>query len=366
MLEKVKLPPLLKGVLFAVLAVLVLLVLAVVYLSAKEYRPADREEVTVTEGGTPRTLAEGEELSILTFNIGYGALDAQHDFFMDGGKTVTTESADTIQRNMEGIAKGIAEAGADVVFLQEVDISSKRSYYIDETAYLQAALGTTSTFAPNFNAAYVPYPVPDTIGKVLSGLQTLSPFAASESYRQALPTSFKWPVRVCQLKRCLLVQRIPLANSDKELVLINLHLEAYDDGEGKILQTAVLTGLLQAEYEKGNYCIAGGDFNQLFPGVNPTLYPLHLTDAFMPGTLEESILPAGWQFLTDETTPTSRLLNEPYNPASENTQYYVIDGFICSPNVQVLSVETQDFGFAYSDHNPVLLQVRLGGEEPAV
>ena len=40
-------------------------------------------------------------------------------------------------------------------------------------------------------------------------------------------------------------------------------------------------------------------------------------------------------------------------------QYYVIDGFLCSPNVTVLSLETLDAGFRYSDHNPVLLQFEL-------
>jgi hypothetical protein len=42
-----------------------------------------------------------------------------------------------------------------------------------------------------------------------------------------------------------------------------------------------------------------------------------------------------------------------------NTQYYVIDGFILSPNVELKNVETMDLGFANSDHNPVLINVSL-------
>jgi len=45
-------------------------------------------------------------------------------------------------------------------------------------------------------------------------------------------------------------------------VLVNLHLEAYDSGEGKIAQTKLLVEFLEQEYAKGNYVIAGGDFNQ--------------------------------------------------------------------------------------------------------
>ena len=54
--------------------------------------------------------------------------------------------------------------------------------------------------------------------------------------------------------------------SDREPVLVNLHLEAYDDGEGKIAQTNQLRDYIEDEYAKGNYVIAGGDFNQVFPG----------------------------------------------------------------------------------------------------
>jgi hypothetical protein len=49
----------------------------------------------------------------------------------------------------------------------------------------------------------------------------------------------------------------------------------------------------------------------------------------------------------------------PYDPGNPDTQYYVIDGFIVSPNVQVDSVETVDAGFEFSDHNPVMLHVTL-------
>ena len=59
--------------------------------------------------------------------------------------------------------------------------------------------------------------------------------------------------------------------------------------------------------------------------------------------------------------PTCRLLNQPYDPSDvENTQYYVIDGYLISPNLNVERVETLDEGFAFSDHNPVLLTLTMG------
>lgn len=361
MSKKNKRSPFLRGLIivggFISICILGLLLL-LGYLSVREYKPQAQEEVEITGTGTS-TLSVGDSLSVLSFNIGYGALDKDHDFFMDGGETVTVESADIIQENMAGIISTINEANADVVFLQEVDVEAKRSYGINEAEMLRDSFLGTSAFATNFLCDFIPYPLPEMIGKVNSGILTLSRFGAESATRIALPTSFKWPVRLCQLKRALLVQRIPLEGSDKELVIINVHLEAYDDGSGKAKQTEILTQLLMEEYEKGNYCIAGGDFNQNFPTVDPNLYPVYDDTYFEAGTLEADILPEGWTFATDATTPTSRLLSGPYDQTNPETQYYVIDGYILSPNIVVEEVETLDKGFTYSDHNPVKLKVTL-------
>ena len=70
-------------------------------------------------------------------------------------------------------------------------------------------------------------------------------------------------------------------------------------------------------------------------------------------------LPEGFRLVYDSKTPTCRLLNQPYDPEDEATQYYIIDGFIVSDNLEVQSVETKDLAFRYSDHNPVRLVVKL-------
>ena len=75
--------------------------------------------------------------------------------------------------------------------------------------------------------------------------------------------------------------------------------------------------------------------------------------------MESDILPEGWQFAYDLTVPSCRLLNQPYDPESPDTQSYVIDGFILSPNVEVKKVETLDAQFTYTDHNPVILEAAL-------
>lgn len=89
-------------------------------------------------------------------------------------------------------------------------------------------------------------------------------------------------------------------------------------------------------------------------------YPVVDASYWQPDELARGILPEGWTFAFADGRPTCRLLNEPYDADDPLTQYYVIDGFLCSPNVTVDSVEVIDGGFRYADHNPVLLRFTLG------
>lgn len=342
-------------------AVLILMLCGILFLSVTEYKPKAFESLTV-ENNQNRLVETGKPLSILSMNIGYGALDQSQDFFMDGGNDVRPASAESITNNMKGIRDFFETIDADIFLLQEVDLRSHRSYRINEQAYLLETLRGGSAFAYNFNVPFVPIPPSSPIGKVESGLLTLSRFQVNAAERAALPVPFTWPVRIANLKRCLLIERLPIKDSGKELVLINLHLEAYDDGEGKAAQTKVLMDILNAEYEKGNYCVAGGDFNQTFPGATEQ-FPVISRDFFEPGMLSEEMLNPGWRFAFDGGTPSCRLLNQPYEKNTANTQYYVIDGFIISPNVELSAVETINMDFEFSDHNPVLMQVVLKDTE---
>lgn len=348
----------LKFMLYIIIAVIILLILGVIYLTVTEYKPEQIEEAKlIKKYDNNKKIDLNKSLSVLTYNLGYCNDSADSDFFMDGGKRTRIESKDKVIRNMKGIENNIKEANADIVMLQEVDEKSKRGYGVNQVKYLSDNLKGSSYFAKNFSCKYIPYPIPDTIGEVQGGIVTINPFEVKDAKRYALPVAFTYPIRVCQLKRCLLVQRIGIENSDKELVLVNLHMEAYDDGEGKKAQTKVLTDFLKEEYKKGNYCIAGGDFNQNFPGADYSKYPIKNDKYFSPGTLDLTAFSKDWTFAVDDSTPTSRLLNEEYNEKSPNTQLYVIDGFILSPNIKLKKTQTIDTKFNYADHNPVKIEI---------
>ena len=349
----------LKAVGILILVILVAVAALLGWLTATEYRPEAVEQVSVSLAGDVDTLKSGRELTVLSWNIGYGGLGREADFFMDGGTQSKPESKETALRYLEGIRAAIAEVNADLVMLQEVDINSSRTYSIDERPLLDQGM-SCEAYAYNYSCPFVPVPVPP-IGKVHSGLYTMTnDLRIDEAERIALPCPFSWPLRIANLKRCLLVSYLPIEGSDKQLVLVNLHLEAYDSGEGKIAQTNQLREFILGEYEKGNYVIAGGDFNQVFPG-SLDVYPNTHPELWSVGELETGMLPGeGWQFAYDTASPTCRLLNQPYDPTDTvNTQYYVIDGFILSPNVELSAVQTLPLDFENSDHNPVQLTVKL-------
>ncbi len=350
------------------LAVLLLAAAGLIgWLTVREYKPAAVEDVEVNRTGAPKQvfLAPGDSLTVLSQNTGYAGLGADSDFFMDGGTDVAPTGEQEVT-NRNGLIQQMTGQDADVYFIQEVDTNSSRTESIDQAdwygnAFDHSGSGTFSwSYALNYSCDFVPFPWPP-IGKVHSGLQTLSRLNVDKAERIALPCPFSWPVSAANLKRCLLVSYVPLEGTDKELVLVNLHLEAYDDGEGKAAQTKVLMDFLTSEYEKGNYVIAGGDFNQTFPGALDA-FPIQDPELWTPGVLENDILPQGWQFACDLSVPSCRLLNHPYDSDPAGNQFYVIDGFILSPNVRLDRVETLDQQFQYTDHNPVIAELTLEAE----
>ena len=371
----------------------VILAAAIIFvgvLTITEYKPDDSESLEVTSGSTfgknttgsaKLSPSVGDSISIVTWNLGYGSLGANADFFMDGGDSVYTSTAKQVNDNMEAITSELNSLAADIFLLQEVDERSSRSHKINEADILREKLPSyTSSYAYNYKTLMVPYPLPP-IGRVTSGIMTLSSFEVSDAERIQLPCPFSYPIRLCNLKRCLIVSRIPIAGSEHELVIVNLHLEAYDmrtdphlkstswrrkmleaydSGEGKAAQTRMLADILQNEAAAGNYVIAGGDFNQTFSNVDLSAYPQQSADLWAPGSIDVSEFGDSFTCSTDSSAPTCRSLDKPYEGSDhESFQYYVIDGFIVSSNLQINSTETIDLDFKNSDHNPIRLDVAL-------
>ena len=318
-------------------------------MTVSDYQPEESETVFQSE----------HEFSIhdsifcaVTWNVGYAGLDSSMDFFYDGGKQVRP-TRNQAASNVQCILQTLEEyAGNDFILLQEVDKRSKRSYRTDLYSAIDNRLPRFhSSFGTNYRVPFVPVPVKAPMGKVHSGLQTLSRYIPAEVTRHSFPGNYAWPVRLFMLDRCFLVNRYPLAGGS-ELVVINTHNSAYDDGSLREQQMRFLKQFLLKEYREGNYVLAGGDWNQTPGGFEPgfTGQPfdtanLTYLDAGYPGE--------GWTWAYDPLVPTNRRVRTIYNRGE--TPVTVIDFFLLSPNLEVLSVEGADLNFACSDHQPVIL-----------
>ncbi|GAB1482399.1 endonuclease subunit UvrC [Treponema sp.] len=336
-----------------------------------EYRPRALQAIAV-DNNQANLVRIDTVYQVMTFNIGYAGLGKAEDFVMDGGRKGRPDSKSVVEGYFEGIKAILRSHESDFYFLQEVDQKSRRSYGINQVEGIRGTLGASyaSQFAYNFKAIFVPFPLSftDYLGPVKSGIQTLAKHKVERSERHQFPGAFSWPLRIANLKRAMLVSYMDIEGSKKKLVLVNLHLSAYDsDGSMRSQEMAALSSFLEAQRALGNYVIVGGDFNQTFPEA-AGLFPVQ-SDLYEAYTIEKDFLPSGYRFAVDLSHPTCRLLNQPYVANTEGTQYYVVDGFIISDTIELLAIDSQttsqpmtiDQAFLYSDHNPVVMRFRLKG-----
>jgi endonuclease/exonuclease/phosphatase family metal-dependent hydrolase len=306
----------LRYLLWTLLSLLILLLAFLLYSTIDNYNPDPVETVDVTDDAAVLT---DSVFSIVTWNLGYAGLDSTMDFFYDGGEKVRQEREE-VTRNIQKILVQLEKyRDHDFLLLQEVDKRSKRSY------------------------------------KVISGLQTLSAYSPSEVTRHSFPGNYSWPMSVFMLDRCFLVNRYPLPG-DKELVIINTHNSAYDDGTLRQQQMDFMKAFLLKEYTAGNYVVAGGDWNQSPAGFVPE-FPYDHFDTENLTYIEDEYPEAGWTWAYDLETPTNRRVLRPYTRGESPTT--VIDFFLLSPNVELIGITGEDLQFAWSDHQPVIMNFKL-------
>ena len=262
-----------------------------------------------------------------------------------------------VKKYIDGIYETIDKyKDYDFLLLQEVDINSKRSHNINIVEGILSILPQhNNAFATNYDVRYLPFPWTEPLGKIRSGLLSCSKMLPEESIRVAFPGITDFPRKLFYLERCMIFSRYKL-KSGKDLIVINTHLEAYDDGGVKKEQMKVMKKWVTEEYDKGNYVIIGGDWNIAPPGfdvhkwekepVNDTLYKMNNDANYIPG----------WKYAFDENTPTNRKNDKPLNSKTFTT---VIDYFLLSPNIDLIETKGVDAGFQNSDHNPVSMSIKL-------
>lgn len=287
-----------------------------------------------------------KELNLLTWNLGYAGLGAEAEFVADGGTHLRI--ADRILPRLwrEEIARSLAARSEHALLLQEVARPSWANHQTDLRAALRARLAGHS----HGYAHEVRLPLPFGYGNEMGCMTFASPKLGGRFEMKRLPGHGRSYFR--QYPALML----RFDQTGAPFTLINAHLSAFDDGARlRARQLAALLELATAEHAVGRHVVIGGDFNyELAPPPRP-----HTTDLKHMAWLHpfpQRVLPEGWRIACDPSVPTFRSADKPY-VRGEN-YVGVIDGFIVSPNVEVVRVEGVDLDFRASDHNPVSTTVR--------
>lgn len=348
----------------------------IAYVALQYYRIEDNLALEITSNAEQTVSLDGE-YTVTSYNLGFGAYSQEYSFFMDTGvMNDGTEvagiyakglSKQDVQKNVDGQVGVAAEIAADFCFFQEVDLQADRSYKIDMVSALRGGLTGASTYAMNFHTAYLLYPFNDPIGKSVSGIMTFSKYKIDGAVRRSFPLTDNFIDKLFDLDRCFSVHYLPVEGSESKLVLINLHMSAYDEG-GLIRarQLEMLNAVLKEEYEKGNYVIAGGDFNHCLIADNFTSDEEALSyfkseqrvpDWVVNSILRNSDLAEHFSIAASINAATCRGADIPYESGVNYST--VIDGFITSDNVEVVEEYTVDTQYEFSDHNPVVMKFKF-------
>ncbi len=343
----------------SVLAVIILIVGSyLLYVVLSYHRVEDNLKLDVM-GNAEAVAPAGESLTLVTYNIGFGAYSDDYSFFMDGGEHSRAFSKDAVLQNIGGALEAIQKINPDFVLLQEVDVEGTRSYGVDQTKiFADGFKNYDYIFAENYDSPYFLYPFSEPIGANRSGLMTFSRYNIDSALRRSLPIEESL-YKYLDLDRAYSVSRIKLENG-RELILYNVHLSAYtSDGSISTEQLKMLLADMKAEYEKGNYCLAAGDFNKDMLGDSGEYFIRAEGENYTwAKPFENELLPEGFKSYTGSNVPTCRNADAPFR--GDGTDFVLsVDGMLVSDNIEVVLCETVDVGFKYSDHNPVKTELVL-------
>ncbi len=287
----------------------------------------------------------GRELTIMTWNIGYAGLGAESDFRADGGKSLRPPSRQAVEKNRAGVIDTLRQSSPDVILMQETARPSGLTRGVDVLGAIATALaGRDNAFSVDIGPRFVPPPF-----NIRNGLFTSVGWGGAR--REVLPLPLE-PRLFGAVTRHYHAQviRLPIAGDDREWVIADVHLSAFDQGaKTRLSQLRAALGFAEREYASGNYVVLGGDWNLEFgrPKRLSTTEERFLSwvHPFPYAELKE-----GWTAAFDAGVPSVRTNERPYRRGENFTT--IIDGFIVSPNVVLESVAAADLDFQWTDHHP--------------
>ena len=269
--------------------------------------------------------------SIVTYNIGYLS-------GMTNNRPIA-KPKELFDNNLEKVTKEFELLNTDIIAFQEIDYASARSYKTNQQNEIAKLGYNYIAEAVNWDEKYVPfpeYPISMHFGEMYSGQSIISKYPIKDHQRIVLKRVQDNPFYrdLLYLERLAQIATITIEN--KDVVVINIHLEAFDKPT-RVKQMNFVIDLFK-EYSQEYPTILLGDFNSK-AGDNDAI----IKKVFALPAIGNAAFGSKYEYTFDSANPTKRI---DYIFYTENSIEY-IDG----------KVLTQ-FGQA-SDHLPVEMQFRL-------
>ena len=228
----------------------------------------ETEDAVLYQANLIRDYPPKQSVSVMTWNIRFGI--ARLDFFGDacGDKAIFSKSE--VIKGLEGIAKKINDSGVDIVLMQEVDIQSKRTSYIDQAQWL---LNNTrmnyGAYASKIKTQIVPA---EGYGRFDAGNLILSKWKLEDATRHKLPLRGDQDglTQLFYLRRNVVTAKVKMPGSP--FFAVNAHLTAFATDDTKQKHISGFKKILDGIVTSGFNFVAGGDLNAIPPNATKTNY----------------------------------------------------------------------------------------------
>ena len=250
---------------YTLLGLLIVIALAGAMVYSLTWRPDAREVLPVSCSTQAPTLAPGQALKVMTWNVQYLA-GKRYVFWNDlAAGTDDAPTADDMAFSLDEVARVIRDEQPDIVLLQELDDGAKASDYQNQLKLLQervADLYPCSAHAFDWKADFIPDP--HIFGSVGRQLATLSRYEIEHAERLQLPVSeVNLISRQFKPKNALLLTYLPLSDGG-QMAVLNTHLDrATQPDETLQAQVSAVAKVLDKFESRGTPWLIGGDFNLL-------------------------------------------------------------------------------------------------------
>ena len=211
-----------------------------------------------------------DTLLVMTWNIKFGGGDI--DFWFDcwGDRVLMTE--DEVLDNLERVVAKINQVDPDILLLQEVDVDSKRSVYLDQLQYILDHTDLNyGVFASMWQSQYVPS---NGLGRVNTGNAILSrwPLDNAERIALALRSDQDPLTRYFYLRRNILKATVDLPGYGEvnAFHVVNVHTAAFSQDGTKQKHIDRFKEELDKVAGSGGLFVAGGDLNEIPPNADKT------------------------------------------------------------------------------------------------